>query len=51
MLSATSEEVSADTHMSKTRLDDALHDLKLFSEIVEGTFERLTKLKEATELK
>lgn len=50
VLSATSEEVSADTHMSKSTLDSALHELKVFSDVVEGAFDRLTQLKEITEL-
>ena len=51
ILSATSEESTIDTHMSKEKLDSALQNLDHFSKIVDGAFERLTKLKATTELK
>ena len=49
VLSATSQEVSADTQMSRSTLESALYELKQFSEIVEGAFKQLTELKEVTQ--
>ena len=50
-LSDTAEGVLSDAYESKDTLDDALNELQQFSKIVEGTFERLTTLKEVTEMK
>ncbi len=48
-LSAASEEVLAGTQMSKETIDSACDDLHSFSETVEGTFEQLQILKNASE--
>lgn len=50
-LSATSQEVSAGTQMSKDTIDNTFKSLHSFSETVEGTFEQLQTLKEAAEMK
>ena len=47
-LSAASEEVLAGTQMSKETIEHTCEDLRNFSEVVEGTFEQLQTLKEAS---
>lgn len=48
-LSAASEEVSAGTQMSRDTIDDTIGNLRVFSDMVEGTFEQLQDLKKVTE--
>ena len=47
-LSAASEEVLAGTQMSKETIERTCDDLHNFSKVVEGTFEHLQTLKEAS---
>lgn len=51
MLSAASEEVLAGTQLSKETIDTTFDSLSGFSKTVEGTFEQLQTLKEASETK
>ncbi len=50
-LSAASEEVLAGSQMGKETIDDTYENLHSFSDTVEGTFERLKELQEASAIK
>lgn len=50
MLSAVSEEVSAETQTSKITIDNTLNSLKNFSVMIDGTFEQLQTLKQTVEV-
>lgn len=50
MLSAVSEEVSAETQTSKTTIDNTLNSLKTFSTMIDGTFEQLQTLKQTVKV-
>lgn len=51
LLSTASEEVSADTQMSKEKIDETMRSLQRFSATVKGAFGQLQTLKEAAEVK
>ncbi|MCF0127567.1 MAG: hypothetical protein HUJ70_03310, partial [Pseudobutyrivibrio sp.] len=49
-LSAVSEEISAETQTSKDEMDNILTSMSRFSEVMDGTFQKLQSLKETTTL-